>query len=238
MLLILCFLFPTLAFAQPHTSGDILDYRLDVSFDVQASQIRGQARIGVKKGQELKLQKGNLHILDVYVDKKKMDIAGRIETISLRPSEDGFIEIRYVGTFKSPERPEGIEAQAPPRIPTRVIDPRGIFLTGVWYPQADRMCTYRLTVTLPVGYEAVSEAETAATTTQEGQKVISFNFPHPLDSLTLIATNRYRITKDHFNHTEIFAYFFPGRRKTRPVLHRAHEEILEIIRRPDRKVSL
>ena len=141
ILLMLCFLFPTLAFAQPHTSGDILDYRLDVSFDVQASQIRGQARIGVKKGQELKLQKGNLHILDVYVDKKKMDIAGRIETITLRPSEDGFIEIRYVGTFKSAERAEGIEAQASPPIPARVIDHRGIFLTGNWYPKADRMCT-------------------------------------------------------------------------------------------------
>ena len=213
MLLTLCFLFPTLAFAQPHTSGDILDYRLEVSFDVQASQIRGQARIGVKKGQEVMLQKGNLHILEVYVDKKRMDIAGRIETITLRPSEDGFIEIRYVGTFKSAERAEGIEAQASPSIPARVIDHRGIFLTGIWYPKADHMCTYRLTVTLPVEYEAVSEAETAATSVQEGQKVISFNFPHPLDSLTLIATNRYRITKDHFNNTEIFAYFFSGDEK-------------------------
>ena len=209
LLLILCFLFPTLAFAEQHPAGDPLDYRLNVSFDIQASQIRGHARIAVKKGQELNLQKGNLHIIDVYVDKKKIDIAGRAETISLRPSEDGFIEIRYVGTFKSSERPEGVAARPNSRIPSRLIDLRGIFLDGIWYPKADRMCIYRLTATLPGDYEAISEAETVATTTQEGQKVISFNFPHPLDSLTFIATSRYQITKDRFNDTEIFAYFFP-----------------------------
>ena len=209
LLLMLGLLLPTLGYAEPHPAGDILDYRLQVSFDIQASQIRGHARIAVKKGQELNLQKGNLHIIDLHADGKKIDIAGRVETISLQPFEDGFVEIRYVGTFRSPERPEGVAARATSRLPNRLIDLRGIFLDGVWYPKPDRMCTYRLTVTLPSEYEAVSEAETVATTIREGQKVISFTFPHPLDSLSFVATSRYQITKDRFNDTEIFAYFFP-----------------------------
>ncbi len=62
-----------------------------------------------------------------------------------------------------------------------VIDQRGIFLNGIWYPQADETCNYHLTVTLPAEYEAVSEADTTVAFVQEKQKVISFDFPHPLD---------------------------------------------------------
>ncbi len=208
LVLILLFLFPTWALAAQRSPGDLLDYTLNVSFDIQASQIRGQAKIAVRKGQELRLQKGNLHILAVIMDKQRMDFADRIETLDLRPSEDGFVEIRYVATFKSVERP-GVEAGASGAIPTRVIDQRGIFLNGIWYPQADQMCNYHLTVTLPAEYEAVSEADSVTSFVRERQKIISFDFSHPLDSLTLIATNRYQVTRERSNDTEILAYFFP-----------------------------
>ncbi len=200
--------FPAYAQAEPKFPGEVLDYSLNVSFDIAASQIRGQAKIGVKKGQEIELQKGNLHILEVSLNQKKMDLAGRIETLKLQPQADGFLEIKYVGTFKSAERFEGPASQGQ-RISPRVIDPRGIFLTGIWYPKSDRLCTYHLTATLPPEYEAVSEADSVTTATQDGQKVVAFNFPHPLDSLNLIATGRFQVMKDQMNGTEVFAYFFP-----------------------------
>lgn len=191
---------PVFAHADNLSPGESSEYTLTVSFDVQASQVRGQAKIGVKKGEDVRLYRGNLHILELTVDKQRVDIAGRTDTIHLQPAEDRVVEIRYVGTFKSPERPDGAAgAQGPSRIPSRVIDSRGIFLTGAWYPKPDRMCNYHLTVTLPAGYEAVSEAETVTTTPQEGGKSISFRFPHPLDALTLIATPRYQVTQDRFN---------------------------------------
>ncbi len=205
-LMFLLFL-PALAQADLRSPDEVLDYSLNVSFDIGASQIRGQAKIAVKKGQEIELQKGNLHILEVSLNKQRMDIAGRIETLKLQPQSDGLLEIKYVGTFKS-DRFEGAASQVQ-RISPRVIDPRGIFLTGIWYPKSDRLYTYHLTATLPPEYEAVSEADTVTTALQDGQKVMTFHFPHPLDSLNLIATGRFQVIKDQFNGTEVFAYFFP-----------------------------
>ena len=203
-------IFPAFSHADNLSSGECGQYSLNVSFDVQASQVRGQARITVKKGEDLKLFRGNLHILELTVNKQRVDLAGPTDTIHLQPTEDGVVEIRYVGTFKNSERPDGSAGiQGPSRIPSRVIDSRGIFLTGAWYPKPERMCDYQLTATLPAAYEAVSEAETVTTTRQEGSKSISFRFPHPLDSLTFIATSRYQVTQDRFNDTEIYAYFFP-----------------------------
>jgi aminopeptidase N len=216
LLLILFFLFPVAAYGAKYPDGEILDYRLAVSFDIPSSQIIGHARIGVKKGQELKLHRENLHILDIYANRQKMETAGWVDPLRLKPSEDGFVEIRYVGTFKSREHSGGVAPPGSPRIPTRVIDQRGIFLTGLWYPKPERMCRYHLTATLPLGYEAISEAETIETARQPEQRVFSFSFPHPLNSLTLIATDRYRITRERFNETEILAYFFPEDEKLVP----------------------
>jgi aminopeptidase N len=216
LLLMLFFLFPAAAYGAKSTDGEILDYNLAVSFDISSSQIIGHARIGVKKGQELKLHRENLHILDLYANRQKMETAGWVDPLKLKPSEDGYIEIRYVATFKSREHPGGVAPPPSPRIPTRVIDQRGIFLTGLWYPKPERMCRYHLTATLPSGYEAISEAETIETARQAEQRAFSFSFPHPLNSLTLIATDRYRITRERFNETEILAYFFPEDEKLVP----------------------
>ena len=82
-------------------------------------------------------------------------------------------------------------------------------MTGGWYPRVNRMCRYRLTANLPRGYEAVSEAETIQAVEREGRTEFSFSFPHPLDSLSFIASPQYRITRDHFQGIEIFAYFSP-----------------------------
>lgn len=89
------------------------------------------------------------------------------------------------------------------------MDGRGISLIGVWYPQPDQMCNYHLTVTLPDGYEAISEAETIEKTTKDGQTIFSFTFAHPLDCIHLVATNRYTVVQDHINDIENFCLFFP-----------------------------
>ena len=70
------------------------------------------------------------------------------------------------------------------------------------------MATYHLTATFPPGYEAVSEAEKVEKTTGNGATVFRFFFPYPLDSINLIATNRYKVVKEDFHGIEIYAYFF------------------------------
>ena len=188
--------------------GEILDYTLRVSIDIPASRITGVAKIPVKSGQEIKLNRGTLHLIEILLEGQKIAFPRQEEIVRIFPSRPGVMEIRYAGTFNFPKPPEGAIAQGAMNVPSDVVDGRGIFLTGIWYPQPDQMCHYHLTATLPDGYEAISEAETIRKTTNDGQTIFSFAFPHPLDSIHLIATNRYAIVQDHFNGIEIFAYFF------------------------------
>jgi aminopeptidase N len=216
LILILFSLLPAAAYGAQSPDGEILDYTLVVSFDIPSAQIIGQARIGVKKGQEVTLHRENLHILELYANGQKLETAGWVDPLRLKPSEDGTIEIRYVGTFQPREISGGVSPSPSPRVPPRAIGQRGIFLTGLWYPKPEKMYRYHLQATLPPGYEAISEAETVETARQGERTVFSFSFPHPLNSLTLIATDRYRITRDRFNETEILAYFFPEDEKLAP----------------------
>jgi aminopeptidase N len=199
-LVIFLLLLPNAAYAFQRTDEGILDYTLEVSFDIQASRITGVAKIPVKRDQELKVHKGRLNLVKVTLDGQEMDVSARDERARILPSEEGTIEIRYEGIFGGSEHPEGTSS---------VIGPQGIFLTGTWYPKPDQMCHYHLRATLPRGYEALSEAETIGKATKDRKTNFSFHFPHPLDSINFIATQRYKIVKDHFDGVEIFAYFFP-----------------------------
>lgn len=202
---IIClFLLPNAAYASQHTGKGVLDYTLEVYLDIQASKINGVATIPVKKGEEIKLDKGRLHLISVSLDKQKIDISYQDKTVRILSSREGTIEIEYEGIFRDHDHPSGITGEEN----SSVIGTKGIFLTEMWYPKPDQMCTYHLTVTLPEDYEAVSEAETIEKTTKDGKRIFAFNFPHPLDGINLIATDRYKIVKDHFNGIEIFAYFF------------------------------
>ncbi|UCF86736.1 MAG: ChaN family lipoprotein, partial [Nitrospiraceae bacterium] len=88
-----------------------------------------------------------------------------------------------------------------------IIDEQGVSLTGTWYPEIKSLFYYSLNVTLPKGYTAVSEAEEVKEVTENDRTVFSFNFPHPLDSISLVASDRYEVVKDNYRDIEIYAYF-------------------------------
>jgi aminopeptidase N len=108
--------------------------------------------------------------------------------------------MRYEGLFNG--SPHGEQT-------SNVIGDQGIVLTGTWYPRPDQMCSYHLAARLPHGYEAISEAEIIKKASKGNGTVFVFDFPHPLDGINLIASDRYKIAKDSFGGIEIFAYFFP-----------------------------
>jgi aminopeptidase N len=197
-LFVIVLFLPGAAYPSGHANERVMDYTLEVTFDIEASKIIGLATIPVKEGQEISLDRGRLNLIYVHLNKEKIEIPGQEETIKIFPARDGTVEIGFEGIFKSQE-PED----------SNVIDSRGIFLTGSWYPKPDQMCYYHLTATLPHGYEAVSEAETIVKTPKDDNALFVFDFPHPLDSINFIATDRYKIVKDRFDGVEIFAYFFP-----------------------------
>jgi aminopeptidase N len=202
-LLILLLILPNIRSALAQPEEGLMDYSIDVTFDIQASRIKGVATVPVKKGQEINFDKGALNLLYVILDKEYLDISEQKGILKILSSHEGTLEIGYEGIFKEPS--SGFQGEQP----SSVIGNRGIFLTGTWYPKPRQMCHYHLTAALPDGYEAVSEAETIKKTVNDGKSFFAFDFPRPLNSINFIANNRYKIVEDRFGRVEIFAYFFP-----------------------------
>ncbi len=173
-------------------ASELPEYHLDVSFDIQTSKITGAARINARS-KDITVNTGQLKILDVSIDKQRIRFDIQKGILKISGIDKGIVEIRYEGTFKDNNN---------------VIGEKGISLTGLWYPQIEGLFRYRLKTTLPEGYEAVSEAEGIIKNTKNGSAEFIFDFPHPVDGISLVATKRYKITKDSFNDIEIFAYFF------------------------------
>ena len=189
--------------AFPSAGEATLNYTLNVALDIDHSKITGVARIPVSKGQELKFSTGRLRILRVSLDQKELAVPKQDETFRILPPYEGILEIAYEGIFR----------ESSPRFqagePSSIIASQGVFLTGSWYPKPEQMCLYHLTASLPEGYEAVSEAETINKITNDGKAIFAFSFPHPLGSMDLIATNRYKVVREDFHGVEVYAYFFP-----------------------------
>lgn len=203
---------PALAFALVGlffscSGAETLTYSLDVSFDIPASLVRGVARISLPTAEELKLQRGNLKLVRVRLDGEDVPATGQAEEVRILPPHKGTLEIAYEGVF--PEAQGQGEA-------ADVIGAKGVFLTGPWFPKPDRMCLYHVKTVLPAGFEAISEAETMEKVTEGKMTTFSFTFAHPVGGVTLVATDRYKVEKEHFRGIDIFAYFFPEDRDLVP----------------------
>jgi aminopeptidase N len=207
-ILFLC-LFPSGGQASPPSEETLPSYHLRVSFDIQASRVIGEASIQVSQVRELSIDKGDLQILELSVKGVPVDISSdrASHTMKLNPGET--VKIRYSGTFRALQGSGSLGPADRPDILSRVIGEKGIFLAGTWYPQVAGLCHYRLTASLPEGYEAVSEAEKIEIERKDGSQEFSFSFPHPLENLTLIATDRFRVSQDQQDGIAIYAYFFP-----------------------------
>ena len=181
-------------------------YNLEVSFDIPNSKVMGVAKVPVQAKQELRLATGELRIIQVSLNDKRIDTAAKDGSMTVLPSESGILAIAYEGVFKSTGAGDGRNYGVTPNL----IDGRGISLTGAWYPQPEALSVYSLSATLPHGYEAVSEAESISITKTEAgtNTIFTFLFPHPLDGIHLIATDRYDVLQDTVRGIELSAYFF------------------------------
>ncbi len=194
------------------------EYRLDVSIEVPRSKITGSVKVPVRAGQELAFRIGQLTVGPLSLNGRDMKYSVKDGRLTIRPLEDGIAEIRYEGTFKGGvpqgDRNYGVVSSA--------IDERGISLTGTWYPQPEGLARWKVTAQLPAGYEAVSEAETITREKKGGGMLFTFDFPHPVDGLSLVATDRYEITRERHGAIELIAYFFKEDRDlARTYLHYA-----------------
>ena len=194
---------PTPVLAKQYKNNEIPEHILNVSFDVDQSKISGILRINVKSGQELLFKKGRLHIIDIRLNNRSIDFNNHKKTLKITPEDDGVIEIRYEGVFKGSSSRDNTFKSI-----RNVIDERGISLTQTWYPVIDALSYYNLSVILPEGYEALSEAEDIKKIKRNGSVEFNFTFSHPVDKIHLIASKKYKVIKDSFRDVKIYAYFF------------------------------
>jgi len=181
-----------------------IECRLDVSLDIPRSLIRGRLIIPVSAGKAMTFHTGQLVVGRVTLNGKDIPAPVREGGLDITPSEDGLMEVRYEGVFKG-GLPQGDRNFG---VVSSTIDDRGISLTGTWYPQPSGLVRWKLTALLPAGYEAVSEADRIVKVTKDGGTEFAFDFPHPVDSLSLVATDRYEVIQDRFGDRELYAYFF------------------------------
>jgi uncharacterized iron-regulated protein len=187
-LIIVMLLLPASIFA-----AELPEYHLNVSFDIQNAKITGVAEI-VARSKDVTVYTGQLKILEVSINKQRIPFDIRNGILKISGTGKAIVEIRYEGILTDNNN---------------VIGEKGISLTGQWYPQMEGLSVYKLKAILPDGYEAVSEAESIIKNISSGKAEFIFDFPHPVNGISLVATNRYKITKDDYNGIEIFAYFFP-----------------------------
>jgi uncharacterized iron-regulated protein len=179
-------------------------YDLEVSIDPAESRISGSSLISVRAGHSFSVYSGRLIISDLRLNGESVDFNSNASSILINPVEDGTLEIRFEGVFKGGGDPD-------PAIPAsmgNVIGKRGISLTGLWYPGIDGLSYHSLKATLPGGFEAVSEADEITKTVRDGFVDFHFEFLHPLEGISLVASDRYRITRDRVKDIDVLAYFF------------------------------
>lgn len=209
--MLLLLLLPWTVLAEPRTP-DAPEYFLRISFDIPRSRIHGTAALAVRSGRALLLQTGDLVILGVTQNSREVPYEMLQGAMRVTPPGDGSIEIRYEGTFRGGKADNGANYG----VVQSVIGPEGISLTGTWYPRTDSLNVYRLSATLPAGYSALSEAEEIIRTVEGDTAAFIFVFPHPVDGISFVASDRYTLLKQDFNGIGVYAYFFPEERELAP----------------------
>lgn len=175
-------------------------HHINISFDLARHRIFGTAEITVPKGVEKILVGTGLQITRFAVNGKTVDPKIKNGRIHLHAHSDRMnLSLDYEGVFAGKEG----------RIDSNTIGAKGAFLVAPWYPKADSpLALFALTAKISRGFHAISEAETI-TVREEGQeKLVSFDFPHPVPSINFVMAP-YVVKIDKYRDVEIATYLLP-----------------------------
>jgi aminopeptidase N len=174
------------------------EYRLEVSFDLPRGKIRGQVVIQAPPGKKLVIDPGDLNLIKVEERGRRIAISRGQGGIPLVLFPQGPVHLTYEGTLKNSG--------------DNRIDERGLSLQGMWYPQVEGFCRFKLTATLPAGFVAISEADRIIQEEKAGQAIFQFDFPYPLhdsDGISLVASNRFVTSHTTYRGIELWTYLLP-----------------------------
>ncbi|HEY9205622.1 MAG TPA: ChaN family lipoprotein [Candidatus Methanoperedens sp.] len=180
-------------------------YNLSISFDISKNLLKGVSTITLSGNREMNISTGNLDITSVKLNGLPLEpqVKGGIFNVKGNGTLEIFFQCKFEGVNGN-ESPENVGV-----VSNDIISDEGISLTGVWYPHIEGRAYYHLKALLPEGFSAISEADgITARRTPQGIEY-TFNFPHPLNKINLVA-GKYMIRKETFHGVDIYVYFFPG----------------------------
>ena len=169
--------------------GTNIRYMLDVTVDTQGKTLTGIAHLRATEDQTMTLSVKKLSHLTVD-GKAIIPDKGQL-TLGFQADQE--IVICYEALLDD----------------TQVIDQDNVFLTENWYPQQEGLVEYALSINLPNGFQAISEADSVEVQQTETASTFQFQFNHPLDSLNLAASKNYVLKTGGYKDIAIEAYFFP-----------------------------
>jgi aminopeptidase N len=170
--------------------ANTISYFLDVKVDTQTQRLSGIARFQTHEPQALTLSLDNLSHLTV--NGKAVSVVNKPLTVEVQPAQE--LIIHYQAALN--------DAQM------HFVDQDNVFLTGHWYPQPNELVQYRLSVTLPRGFLAISEAEKIQVQETLETSTFTFQFNQPLDAINLAASKNYALKTSYYKNIALEAYFF------------------------------
>ena len=205
LLLLVCWPIPGQTALRPPAT--MPEYRLEVSFDLPRGKIKGQAVIQAPPGHKLVIDPGDLRLTKLEEGGRRVAISRGQEGEPLVLFPQGPIHLTYEATLKNSD--------------DNRIDERGLFLQGMWYPQVEGFCRFKLTASLPAGFVAVSEADRISKEEKAGQVTFHFDFPYPLhesDGISLTASNQFVTSHTTYKGIELWTYLLPEEPRFRPCI--------------------
>ncbi len=163
---------------------------LRVEVDPDQNRVSGTAVIASAAPVSLDIATDGLRTLEV----DGVEMALQADSVTVNVPGGGDIHL----TFEA----------APPSDGVNVIDADNVVLTHSWYPLPLVLATYRVTVTLPAGFIAVSEAENIRSRSATDTITHDSVFDHPLPSVSLVASRHYTVSRKQHRNIDVEAYFF------------------------------
>jgi aminopeptidase N len=189
-----CLLLPApTAFAAP----TLPSHRITMSFNLEKHEIHGSLEATIPHEVSAIRVGQSLHLERVSLNGKPLVSSEGTGRIPLPSHPDGSILFaEYDGTFAA-----GSDSAA-----ANLVTQGGVYLTDDWYPAAESaLARFSLSVHVPPGLHAVSEADSISMTQAEKGSLVTFDFPHPVPGIHLVMAP-YIVTRERFRSVEISTY--------------------------------
>ncbi len=168
-----------------------LHYALDIKLYPEQKRLSGVAEISGIEPVNISLSTAGLS--NIIIDGQSITTN---QSLSLDLNTDKVFRIQFQADLSNSN-------------PANWIDPKNVILSTGWYPQPDRLTNYHLRISLPKGFVAISEADSTTASSSGKTQLFEFDFPHPRESISLVASTEYEIVRGRYKEIAIEAYFYP-----------------------------